>query len=281
MERTPRLEIHILASSTPTTLMEAMTVYRASIRAGDLEVITRELHRFSLWCGPDRELTALSPALISEYAEQVGGTGTTPLAASRLQALRGFLSYARKKRMVPENLAQHVRIPKRKAGSRARSDNGKGSDRVELTPEGHARLTNQLEGLQAERAPLAAQIRRAAADKDVRENAPLEAAREQLGLVESRIRGIEASLRAAVVIQPDASVSDTVRIGSVVSLKDLETGREMVYTLVDRTEANPSEGRISDVSPIGKMAVRKTRGDEIEVETPRGKTRYLITEVSA
>ena len=219
--------------------MEAMTVYRASIRSGDLEVITRELHRFSLWCGPERELTALSPALISEYAEQVGGTGTAPQAASRLQALRGFLSYARKKRMVPENLAQHVRIPKRKAGARIRSDDGDGSDRVELTPEGHARLTNQLGDLQAERSPLATQIRRAAADKDVRENAPLEAAREQLGLVESRIRGIEASLRAAVVIEPDASASDTVRIGSVVSLKDLETGRQAVYTLVDRTEANP------------------------------------------
>ena len=102
--------------------MEAMTAYRASIRSGDLEVITRELHRFSVWCGPERELAALSPPLISEYAEQVGGTGTAPQAAERLQALRGFLSYARKKRMVPENLAQHVRIPKRKAGTRPRPD---------------------------------------------------------------------------------------------------------------------------------------------------------------
>ena len=270
-----------MASSTPTTLMEAMTAYRASIRSGDLEVITRELHRFSLWCGPERELTALSPALISEYAEQVGGTGTAPQAAGRLQALRGFLSYARKKRMVPENLAQHVRIPKRKAGARPRPDDSDASERVELTPEGHTRLTNQLKELQSERAPLAAQIRRAAADKDVRENAPLEAAREQLGLVESRIRAIEASLRAAVVIDPSAAESDSVRIGCVFSLKDLDTGREAVYTLVDRTEANPLEGKISDVSPIGKMVVRRSQGDEIEVETPRGTTRYLISEVSA
>ena len=99
--------------------------------------------------------------------------------------------------------------------------------------------------------------------------------------MESRIRAIEASLRAAVVIDPAGAQSDTVRIGSVFSLKDLGTGREAVYTLVDRTEANPLEGKISDVSPIGKMVVKRNKGDEIEVETPRGTTRYLIIEVSA
>ena len=266
--------------NTPTTLMQALTLYRGSINSGDqLEAITKELHRFSQWCGSDRELTALSPVLISEYAEQIGGSGTAPQAAGRLQAVRGFLSYARKKRMISENLAQHVRIPKRKAGARVPVNDSAG--RIELTPEGHARLVKQLAGLKSERAPIATQIRRAAADKDVRENAPLEAAREQLGLVESRIRTIEASLNAAVVIDPSAGAAGVVRIGSRVSVKDLESGRKAVYTLVDRTEANPLEGKISDVSPIGKVIVKKSQGEEIEVETPRGKIRYLITEVSA
>ena len=69
---------------------------------------------------------------------------------------------------------------------------------VELTREGLVRLQDELEKLKAERGPLAAQIRRAAADKDVRENVPLEAAREQLGHTESRIRTIEGTLTAAV-----------------------------------------------------------------------------------
>ncbi len=274
--------------------MEAMTAYRASVKPKSksksksteqieveterIETITRELHRFSRWCGPDRELSSLSPALIGEYTERVsGGAGTDPQAVERLQVLRGFLSYAWKKQMLPEKLAQSVIVPKRKARQRARGD---AAERVELTQQGHARLKKQLDDLKAERGPLAAQIQRAAADKDVRENAPLEAAREQLGLVESRIREIEASLRAAVVVDSSSGSSSVVRIGSRVSVRDLGTGRESVYTLVDRTESNPLEGKISDISPIGKMIVRKSLGDKIEVETPRGTTRYEIIEVS-
>lgn len=259
--------------------MDALTLYRDSINSGDgYESITRELHRFSQWCGAKRDLTELSPVLISEYAEQVGGNGTAPQAAQRLQAIRGFLSYARKKRMIAENLTQHVRIPKRKVGARVQVSDV--PEQVQLTPTGHARLIKQLEELKSERTPLAAQIQKAAADKDVRENAPLEAAREQLGLVESRIRNLESSLNAAVVIDPVDSASGVIRLGSRVTVKDLVSGRENVYTVVDRTEGNPLDGKISDVSPIGKELIRKKQGQEVEVQTPRGETRYLITKVS-
>ena len=255
-----------MQANTPTTLMDAMTLYRDSINSGDgYESITRELHRFSQWCGSERELAELSPILISEYAEQIGGNGTAPQAAQRLQAVRGFLSYARKKHMIGENLTQHVRIPKRKAGARVKM--GDVPEQVQLTPDGHARLGKQLEELKSERAPLAAQIQKDAADKDVKENAPLEAAREQLGLVESRIRNLEASLNAAVVIDPSNSASGVVRLGSRVTVKDLSSDREAVYTVVDRTEGNPLEGKISDVSPIGKVLIRKKQGQEVTEST--------------
>ena len=268
-----------MQANTPTTLMDALTLYRDSINSGDgYESITRELHRFSQWCGSERELVELSPVLISEYAEQIGGNGTAPQAAQRLQAVRGFLSYARKKRMIGENLTQHVRIPKRKIGARVRE--GDTPDQVQLTPAGHARLVKQLQELKSERAPLAGQIQKAAADKDVKENAPLEAAREQLGLVESRIRNLESSLNAAVIIDTTGAATGVVRLGSRVTVKDLVSDREAVYTVVDRTEGNPAEGKISDVSPIGKVLIQKKQGQEIEVQTPRGKTRYLITKVS-
>jgi transcription elongation factor GreA len=138
-----------------------------------------------------------------------------------------------------------------------------------------------LERLKAERGPIAIQIRKAAADKDVRENAPLEAAREQLGYLESRISSLEATLRTSVVIDPSQQqVAQNAKVGTRVSIKDLSNGREMSYTLVSAFEANPLEGRISDVSPMGKALVGHATGQEVEAVTPRGKVRYRILEIS-
>ena len=124
---------------------------------------------------------------------------------------------------------------------------------VELTADGHAQLHAELEKLKAQRGPLAVQIRKAAADKDVRENVPLEAAREQLGHVESRIRSIEGTLEYAVIIgstPPDSA--QIVKLGARVFVKDLVTGRENSYTLVDRSEAQPTQGKISDRFALGQ-----------------------------
>ena len=152
---------------------------------------------------------------------------------------------------------------------------------VELTPEGHERLTEELEKLKGERVPLAMQIRRAAADKDVRENAPLEAAREQLGLVESRIATIEETLKDAVVISAGAKSGGLkVKLGARVSMKDLDTGRESSYMVVSPSEANPLEGKISDASPLGKAFIGRSEGQEMEVQTPRGKTRLRILSIT-
>lgn len=262
------------------TLLEVVGIYVDSFKAKDSDQsLHRELTKFIKWCGPNRSFTDISPSEIGDYAEQVGGTGTTPLATERLQVVRGFLSYARKQGLIEVNLAQHVRI--RKAKNRGRVSTKTGVEAIGLTAEGHSKLQSQLASLKSERQPLALQIQKAAADKDVRENAPLEAAREQLGLVEGRIREIEDTLKKAVVV--DASKrkkSKIVDIGTKVSVKDKETGKQTSYTLVGRTESNPLEARISDVSPLGKALVGKTVGDEIDVVTPGGLVRYSVTRVS-
>ena len=269
-------------STEATSLLEAIGTYGGSVKKQDeLGSINRDLQRFARWCGADRALSSISPSEVGEYAELIGGSGTSPQAQEHLQAIRGFFSYARKKKLIDRNLAQHVRIRKR----RSRSANAQGPstmERVELTAEGHGKLIEQVERLRAERAPLAKQIQRAAADKDFRENAPLEAARERLGHVESRIRALEATVRAAVIMRPgEAGPAATVKLGSRVSVKDVNTGRKMSYTLVSRSEANPSEGKISDVSPLGQALVNKSPGQEVESKTPRGKMRYRILEVSS
>jgi transcription elongation factor GreA len=268
-----------LVANEPVPLWQAVQTYVASVKKkGDHEEIHKELFRFLRWCGPDRTLTQLSPPEIGDYAERVGGAGTAPQAASHLQVLRAFLSYARKKGLIDTNLAQHVRI--RKSKSRFVSSRHQDQE-VQLTPEGHAKLLEELEKLTAERPSLAQQIQRAAADKDVRENVPLEAAREQLGHTESRIRTIESTLTVAVVIDSSGAASKRVQLGAQVSVRDVDSRRETTYTLVSATEANPLEGRISDASPLGKALLRRYVGEQIDVETPRGKTRYSILKVGS
>ena len=263
------------------TLLEVVGIYVDSFKVKDKDndqSVHRELFKFVRWCGPERSFSDISPSEIGDYAEKVGGTGTTPLATERLQIVRGFLSYARKQGLIDVNLAQHVRI--RKAKTRVHGAKT-GAQAFELTAEGHAKLLTQLESLKSERSPLAVAIQKAAADKDVRENAPLEAAREQLGLVEGRIREIEDTLKKAVVVDTSKrKKSKVVNIGAKVSVKDMGTGRQSSYVLVGRTEANPMEARISDVSPLGKALVGRAVGDQINVEAPRGMIRYSVVRVS-
>ena len=271
-----------MESVQSTTLLEAAGLYLGSIKEKDNQETThRELSRFVQWCGPDRAFPEINPSEIGEYADQVAGTGTSPQAADRLQAIRNFLSYARKKGLIDKNLAQHVRI--RKFRSRAgKSQQRDFQETIELTRDGHAQLVEQLEKLKSERVPLAIQIQKAAADKDVRENAPLEAAREQLGYVESRIRTLEETLKSAVIINDaQKSKSQVVKLGMRVSVKDLTSGRQNSYMLVNPTEANPLEGRISNASPLGKALFNRRVGTEIKVDTPRGINRFQIMKVSS
>lgn len=266
------------------SLMEAVGNYLGapvgSSKGDDsLDEAQRELFRFVHWYGPERALSELSPSQIEEYAGQTGGSGAVPQAVVRLQILKGFLSYAKKKGLIVTNLAQHVKLrtpnPRAQKG-RLRAD----PEVIELTQHGHAQLLAQLERLKAERVPLAQQIHKAAADKDVRENVPLEAAREQLGHVESRIRSIEETLKAAIIGSASRAGTGAVKVGARVSVRDLGSGRETIYTLVSSAEANPSEGRISDLSPLGKALLNRTAGQEVEVETPRGRSRYRVLEVA-
>ncbi len=263
------------------TLLEAVGQYVSNLKAKSDHTTTHtELSRFVQWCGADRALAGISPPEIGDYAEQLGGS-TTVQASERLQVVRTFLTYARKKGLIERNLAQHVRI--RKAKSRTgRNQAADAKEAVELTPQGHAQLDAELGRLKSERAPLAAEIGRAAADKDVRENTPLEAAREQLGHVESRISEIETMLKVAVIIDPSKRGNGkTVRLGSKVVLKDVDSGREKTYVVVNAYEANSLEGKISDRSPVGKALMSRSAGQEVLGDTPRGTLRDRIVRMSS
>ena len=221
-----------------------------------------ELGRFAQYYGADRVLKEIDPSEVGSYSESISEGGAVPQAAEKLQVVRAFLSYMKKSGHLEVNLAQHVRIKKNRVRNNKPADI---QEVIELTPAGHKQLNAELESLKNERVGLAEEIHKAAQDKDVRENAPLEAAREQQGHVEARIRDIELQLRNAVVIDPKKRRKDArVRIGAKVTLKDLTSGKEQGYTVVSVSEANPLENKISNVSPVGKAVMKRVAGNKLK-----------------
>ena len=105
------------------------------------------------------------------------------------------------------------------------------------------------------------------------ENAEYDAAREEQGLLETRVIEIEDILQHASIIKSaDATV---VGLGSAVELKNSD--RTVTYTVVGPVEADPMEGKISDESPIGQALMGKKVGDEVTISTPKGEIVYTIS----
>jgi transcription elongation factor GreA len=147
---------------------------------------------------------------------------------------------------------------------------------VELTPDGHARLVEELQVLTQERRPeVIDRIRKARELGDLRENADYTAAREEQSFLEGRIQAIEAQLRHAVVVAPVDS--NRVALGSRVTVES--DGEESVFTIVGPTESDPGSGRISSASPVGAALVGRSVGDDADVKTPRGSVRYRIVAI--
>ena len=154
---------------------------------------------------------------------------------------------------------------------------GRGSrEKVFLTQQGYAEVEAELAVLQSKSSQVIDEMRRAAADKDFRENAPLDAAKEQRGYLEGRIKELRELLNSAVVTDREPKVTRSVSVGDSIVLLDLTSGEEMHYTIVSPEEVDPTRGRISMVSPIGKAIIGKSQGEVVEVTAPVGKLNYQI-----
>jgi transcription elongation factor GreA len=149
---------------------------------------------------------------------------------------------------------------------------------VELSPEGLQRLQDELGDLRARQRPAA--VRRVASARelgDLKENAEYHAAREELGFIDGRISALEARLRAAVVVEA-ATGSSVATIGSTVRVE--ADGEEVVYRLVGSTEADPTAGRLSTSSPVGRALLGHGAGDEVAVRLPSGAdVHYRIVDI--
>lgn len=150
-----------------------------------------------------------------------------------------------------------------------------------MTVQGAKALEEELKYLKTERRPALSQaIGEAREMGDLKENAEYHAAREQQGMVEARIRDIEAKLSNAHVI--DIAViphSGKVIFGSTVELINLDSNEETVYQIVGDDEADIKQGKISVSSPIARAIIGKEEGEVILIRVPSGEVEYEIVEV--
>jgi transcription elongation factor GreA len=153
--------------------------------------------------------------------------------------------------------------------------------KVPLTARGAAQLKEELRRLKNEERPkVTAAIAAARAHGDLKENAEYHAAKEQQGLMEARIRDIEAKLSNAQVIDVTAvNAGGKVVFGATVRLVDAADGSEAKYQIVGEDEADIKSGLLSIGSPIARALIGKKEGDEVEVSTPSGKRAYEIAAV--
>lgn len=258
------------------SLGEAATRFLETLPAGNREASQPEVYKFARWYGWERPFSGLAPPHVASYAEQLSVSDTD--YARKLELVRSFLAYAKKAGWSRTNLATHMKTKKGKptpqpaAGRRL-------PEAASLTQQRYDELQAELAGLKQRSRQLIDEIKRAAADKDFRENAPLAAAREERGHVEGRIKELEETLKAASIIDDKREPALKTGVGDSIVLADLASGEELRYTIVDPREVDPARGKISIVSPLGKALIGRSDGEIVEIKAPAGKLRYQIKRV--
>ena len=264
------------SSNQNLSLGEVATRFLASLPLREKGVSQQEVYRFVRWYGWERALAKLSASEVASYAERLSLSDTDYI--KKLELIHAFLVYAKKKGWSKNNLATHLKARKGKA--RLQSSARRGSpETISLTQQGYAALEAELAVLKSKRSETIDEVRRAAADKDFRENAPLDAAREQRGHLEGRIKELEEALKSAVVFDKKRKDTLKVSVGASIILRDLASGEELHYIMVNSREADPTRGKISSVSPIGKAIIGRGQGEVVEVMAPVGKLRYQIEQI--
>jgi len=151
---------------------------------------------------------------------------------------------------------------------------------VILTQNGLEKLEKELEHLKsAKRREVADRIKTAISFGDISENSEYEDAKNEQAFIEGRIITLEKMLRNVRLIEESGVRSNTVEIGSTVLLRDLEYNEVFQYTIVGSAEANPTESKISNESPVGKAILGRGIGDVVEVSVPAGLLKHQIVKI--
>ena len=146
-----------------------------------------------------------------------------------------------------------------------------------ITAEGLVALKAELAELEGPaRKAMAARIKVAREEGDLKENAEYHIAKEDQAHLETKIKRLRERLRTAVVVEIDASAADTFAFGRTAEVLDEAKGEANTWTLVGSTEANLAEGRLSAESPIGRALLNAKVGKPVEIETPKGSRTFVV-----
>jgi transcription elongation factor GreA len=150
---------------------------------------------------------------------------------------------------------------------------------VPITPEGLAAVQRELDELTSQKRPsIVAKIKAARELGDLSENFEYHAAKNEQGMMEARIKELEAIIKNHVIIEA-RTANGVVGMGSTVRfVEDGEDGEE-TYRIVGPAEANPKEGRVSFESAVGKALIGRRVGDKIPITTPGGQYTVRITAI--
>jgi len=149
-----------------------------------------------------------------------------------------------------------------------------------MTEYGHNKLKTELIDLKKVQRPnTVEEIDIARSHGDLKENAEYHAAREKLRFIESRIAELGELLINSQLVDPSSYAHDRVRFGSTIVLEDMDTEKEVTYTVVGKTESNPDKGLISFHTPLARGLMGKAKGDEVEIKLPVGKKEFEIINV--
>lgn len=145
------------------------------------------------------------------------------------------------------------------------------ADKYPMTPAGNQRLRAELKKLkEIDRPANSRAIEVARGHGDLSENADYDAAKEEQGMIEARIREVETKITLAEVIDPMTLSGETIKFGATVTIADAENGDEKTYTIVGEDESDIKKSRISITSPMARALIGRSVGDEAKVQTPKG-----------
>ena len=154
--------------------------------------------------------------------------------------------------------------------------------KIPVTPIGLKRLKEQLSAFKAERPVVADQIEEARAHGDLSENADYDAAKEKSGILEAKIRDLEAKISSADTIDPSKISSyEKIVFGACVEYEDMDSGQTKKINILGPAESDTSKGIISIDTPLARALVGKKTGDVVEIRLPAGQREYEILSVSA
>jgi len=151
---------------------------------------------------------------------------------------------------------------------------------IVLTAEGLSKLQNELDELKTvHRKEVNDRIRQAKEYGDLSENAEYEDAKQEQAFIEGRILKLEGMIRNSRIIDESEYAADEVHLGATVKVKDLKNNESYEFNIVGSAEADPSNQRISNESPLGRALIGHKKGETVDVSTPRGVVKYKIESI--